>query len=83
MSILDPLRGTATSATATPSRHHNRHHNPAASHGVSWRFTTSRLAEIRLRGALPLPMALYGEVPPETENHGVPGSSPGPATYIF
>ena len=51
--------------------------------GCSWRllgFTTSRLAEIRLKGALPQPTALYGEERDVPENHGVPGSSPGPAT---
>src|SRR5215218_11059067 len=44
------------------SRHHNRHHNPVGASGVSWRFTTLRLAEIRLKGAPPQPTALYSEV---------------------
>src|SRR5215217_1820438 len=65
------------------SRHHNRHHNPVSASGASWRFTTSRLAKIRLRGALPQPTALYGKVRDVPKNHDVPGSSPGPATLVF
>ena len=52
-----------------------------ATPGISWRFTASLPANIQLRRVLPQPMAVYSEVWDVPENHGVPGSSPGPATH--
>ncbi len=47
------------------------------------RSTASHIAEIQLRCGLPQPTAVYGRKRDGPENHGVPGSSPGPATSGF
>ena len=60
--------------------HSGQYHNPVAAPGASRRSTTSCLAEIRLKGALPQPTTLYSVERDVSEDHGVPGSSPGPAT---
>jgi hypothetical protein len=63
-------------------RHHNRHHNPVATPGISWRFTASLPANIQLRRVLPQPMAVYDEVWDVPENHWCPRFESG-SRYFY
>jgi hypothetical protein len=57
------------------------HHNCVAAHGVRWRsMAVGDLQEPHRDTAHGAPMALKRRIPDGSENHGVPGSNPGPAT---
>jgi hypothetical protein len=57
------------------------HHICVAAHGAPWRFTAVTRLEKPLREYGPWrPMAVNRGFRDKPENHGVPGSNPGPAT---
>jgi hypothetical protein len=63
-----------------PLRPPQSHHNCVAVHGVRWRSTAIGDLQTPLGFGLWGSMANNLRIPDGPENHGVPGSNPGPAT---
>jgi hypothetical protein len=80
-----PSRSAGPSPRSVSFRHApcppQSHHNCVAVHGVLWRLTAVEALQKPLRCCPPCPMAANRRIPDGPENHGVPGSNPGPATY--
>ena len=75
------IRQSARQTIGNPPRPPQCHHNPVAVHGVRWRLTAVGNLRKPLRFGLRRPMAANRRILDRSENHGVPGSNPGPATY--
>ena len=71
------LRGYSPFALGPPPLHHIC----VAVHGGLWRLTAVGDFQKPLRFGLWRPMAVKRRFADRSENHGAPGSNPGPATY--
>jgi hypothetical protein len=76
--VRDTVR--AMSRMSKPPRPPQCHHNCVAAHDVRWRSMAIGDLQTPLRFAPSRPTAVNRRIPDGPENHGVPGSNPGPAT---
>jgi hypothetical protein len=75
------VRQSAQPTIRNPLRPPQCHHNPVAVPGVQWRPTGIDDLHKPLRFGPRCLMAVNRRIRDGSENHGVPGSNPGPATH--
>src|SRR5215217_182170 len=80
LELLEDFSSADVISNALSKHLSSGYHNPVATPGVSRQLKASYLEKIQPRRAQRQPMLLYARKHDVPENHGVLGSSPGPAT---